>query len=136
MKIVRAETAPVEPAEGALYVGGAIDFVLLSGAPDTGEVEVYRVDFAPGARNRVHVHTRDQVLIGVSGLGIIADADGEQIMGPRDVVTIPAGHPHWHGATPDQAFSHFTVAVPGDEIEIVDADPRGAWGALPEGADQ
>lgn len=133
MKLVRGNEATTDPATGALYVGGDIAFALLAGAPETREVEVYRVDFTAGARNRVHIHTRDQILIAVSGRGIIADAEGEQVMRPGDTVTVPAGHPHWHGATAEQAFSHLTVAIPGDEIEIVDTDARGAWGALPEG---
>lgn len=129
MKLVRANET-TEPAKGALYVNGAIGFLKLAGAPDTDQVEVYRVDFAAGARNRVHVHKVDQVLVALSGRGIIADAGGEQLMEPGDTVTIPAGHPHWHGAVADQAFSHLTVTVRGDEIEIVDEDARGAWGAL------
>ncbi len=132
MKVLKAGQATTAPATGTLYTGG-ISFAHLAGAPETAEVEVYRVDFAAGARNRVHVHTRDQVLIAVSGRGIVADADGEQVLEPGDVATIAAGHPHWHGASADAAFSHITVAAPGDEIEIVDGDARGAWGALPKG---
>lgn len=131
MRIVRTGQATLEPATGALYTDG-IGFAVMAGAPDTTEVEVYRVDFAPGARNRVHIHTRDQVLIGHIGTGIVADATGEHPLAPGDVVTIPAGHPHWHGAGPDEPFSHLTVAVPGDTIEIVDTEARGLWGALPE----
>ncbi len=133
MKLIKSGQAQSEPATGALYVQGAIEFALLAGAPDTNQVEIYQVDFAAGARNRVHVHKKDQILIGLSGQGIVADAAGEQVMGPGDTVTIPSGHPHWHGASSDHAFSHITVAVPGDEIEIVDQDDRGAWGALPDG---
>ena len=132
MKLIKAREATNEPASGALYVNGEIGFALLAGAPATEQVEVYRVDFNAGARNRVHIHKHDQILIAVSGRGIVADADGEHIMEPGDTVTIPAGHPHWHGATQDHDFSHFTVALPGDEIEIVDQDARGDWGGIPE----
>lgn len=132
MKFVKAREAKREPAEGDLYVLGDIGAALLAGAPDTAQLDIYTVDFAPGARNRVHVHCNDQVLIGVSGRGIVADADGERSMEPGDVVIIPAGHPHWHGAAPDSAFAHIAISTPGDEITIVDGDDRGAWGALPE----
>lgn len=130
MKVLKAGQAETQPATGDLYVNGAIDFALLAGAPMTGQVEVYIVNFAAGARNRVHIHEKDQMLIGASGRGIVADAKGEQIMEPGDVVTIPAGHPHWHGATAKSDFAHITIAEPGDVIEIVDGDERGAWGAL------
>ncbi len=132
MQLIKASEATLEPATGDLYVRGDIGFALLAGAPGTEQVDVYTVDFAAGARNRVHIHKHDQILIATSGRGIIADADGEYVMEPGDTVTIPAGHPHWHGATADQAFSHITIALPGDEIETVDTDARGAWGTLRE----
>ena len=42
-----------------------------------------------------------------------------------DVVNIPTGVKHWHGAAPDSWFSHLAVEVPGDEtsnewLEAVD----------------
>ena len=133
MKIRNAQTSTPEDAPRALFSRGGTVFKRLSGVPETAQVEVYRVDFPPGARTRVHVHTVDQILIGVQGRGYVADAGGEQVLEVGDTVTIPADHPHWHGAGPDGAFAHITVAVPGDRIEIVDGDARGAWGALPEG---
>lgn len=126
MKVLKVADQNPSPAEGALYLGNGINFALLAGAPDTQQVEVYMVNFGPGERNRVHVHKLDQILIATSGQGIIADVTGEQIMAPGDVVTIPAGHPHWHGAVAGSSFSHITIARPGDEIEIVDGDVRGA----------
>ncbi len=129
MKLVKTGTASEESATGELYLGN-ITAALLAGAPHTEQVEIYTVAFAPGARNRVHIHRHDQVLLATAGRGIIADESGEHVMEPGDIVTIPAGHPHWHGATEDSAFTHVTIARPGDEIEIVDQDDRGAWGAL------
>lgn len=35
-------------------------------------------------------------------------------MVPGDVVTIPAGVKHWHGAAADKWFSHLAVEVPGE----------------------
>jgi quercetin dioxygenase-like cupin family protein len=135
MKFIKSGQAPRDPATGDLYVMGDIGAALLAGAPDTGQLDIYMVDFAAGARNRVHIHKNDQVLIGASGRGIVADAIGEHVMEPGDVAVIPAGHPHWHGATTGSAFSHIAISTPGDEITIVDGDDRGAWGALPEGSD-
>ena len=133
MKFIKSGQAKRAPATGDLYVLGDIGAALLAGAPETQQLDIYMVDFAAGARNRVHIHKNDQVLIGASGRGILADASGENIMEPGDVAVIPAGHPHWHGAAPDSDFSHIAISTPGDEITIVDEDERGAWGALPEG---
>lgn len=36
-------------------------------------------------------------------------------MRPGDVVNIPAGVKHWHGAAPDSWFSHLAVEVPAVE---------------------
>ena len=36
-------------------------------------------------------------------------------LNPGDVINIPAGVKHWHGAAPDSWFSHLAVEVPGEE---------------------
>ena len=36
-----------------------------------------------------------------------------QLLTPGDVVNIPAGVKHWHGAAKDSWFSHLAVEVPG-----------------------
>ena len=34
---------------------------------------------------------------------------------PGDVVNIPAGVKHWHGATADSWFAHLAIEVPGEK---------------------
>lgn len=34
---------------------------------------------------------------------------------PGDVINIPVGIKHWHGAAPNSWFSHLAVEVPGEE---------------------
>ncbi len=36
-----------------------------------------------------------------------------QALTPGDVVNIPAGVKHWHGAAADSWFSHLAIEVPG-----------------------
>ena len=36
-------------------------------------------------------------------------------MHPGDVVTIPAGVKHWHGAAKDSWFTHLAIEVPGEK---------------------
>lgn len=38
-----------------------------------------------------------------------------QELHPGDVVVIPAGVKHWHGAAPDSWFAHLAVEVPGEK---------------------
>lgn len=98
----------------------------------TEQVGIYNVTFEPGSRNNWHIHHAKngggQILICVSGGGFYQEW-GKQVqeMFPGDVVNIPAGVKHWHGATPYSWFSHLAVEVPAEEgfnewLESVDED--------------
>lgn len=88
--------------------------------------------FEPGCRNNWHIHHAKsgggQILICVSGRGYYQEwRKKAQELFPGDVVNIPAGVKHWHGATPYSWFSHLAVEVPAEEgsnewLEPVDDD--------------
>ena len=88
-------------------------------APLTGkQVPTSNVTFEPGCRNNWHIHHAaqggGQMLICVAGTGWYQEWDKPaQQLHPGDVVNIPAGVKHWHGATADSWFSHLALAVPG-----------------------
>ncbi|SEI18744.1 4-carboxymuconolactone decarboxylase [Rhizobium tibeticum] len=69
------------------------------------------VSFSAGARTAWHTHPLGQTLFIVSGRGLVQKQGGpvEQV-GPGDVVWIPAQVRHWHGASTDEAMTHFAVA--------------------------
>ena len=76
--------------------------------------------FEPGCRNNWHIHHAQsgggQILICVAGRGFYQEAGKPaQALHPGDVVNIPVGVKHWHGAAPDSWFSHLAVEVPGTE---------------------
>lgn len=78
------------------------------------------VTFEPGCRNNWHIHHAKsgggQILICVAGHGFYQEWGKAAVeMLPGDVVNIPAGVKHWHGAAPDSWFSHLAVEVPGEE---------------------
>ena len=84
------------------------------------QVSIYNVTFEPGCRNNWHIHHGQsgggQILICVAGRGFYQEAGKPaQALHPGDVVNIPAGVKHWHGAAPDSWFSHLAVEVPGTE---------------------
>ena len=93
------------------------------------------VTFEPGCRNNWHIHHHAaQVLIAVGGRGYY-QIEGQE---PKELkagqaVCIPADTKHWHGAAPDEAFSHLAFMVPvgdpslmGNEwLEPVDAEAYG-----------
>lgn len=69
------------------------------------------VSFEPAARTAWHTHPLGQTLIVTEGTGRVQHWDGDiQEIGPGDVVWIPPGVKHWHGASPEQAMSHIAIA--------------------------
>ena len=84
----------------------------------SSQVSIANVTFEPGCRNNWHIHHADQgggqILIGVAGRGFYQEWGKEPVeILPGDVINIPTGVKHWHGATPDSWFSHLAVEVPG-----------------------
>lgn len=84
------------------------------------QVGIFNVTFAPGCRNNWHIHHAStgggQIIICVAGRGYCQQWGEKAVeMRPGDVVNIPAGVKHWHGAASDSWFSHLTVEVPGME---------------------
>ena len=65
-------------------------------------------------------HDSDQVLFVTAGKGIIATETEKEIIGVGDVVHIPAEERHWHGATPDSAFSHIALTAKGSTTTQVE----------------
>jgi quercetin dioxygenase-like cupin family protein len=81
------------------------------------------VYFTPGARTFWHRHARGQILNIIAGSGIICSA-GEPVQQifSGDVIWIPAGERHWHGATPDSLMVHVVSSFGKTEwFEAVDA---------------
>lgn len=86
----------------------------------TTQVGIGNVTFEPGCRNNWHIHHAavggGQILICLAGRGFYQEwGKPAQPLQPGDVVNIPAGVKHWHGAAPDSWFSHLAVEVPGQE---------------------
>ncbi|TAJ88205.1 cupin domain-containing protein [Reyranella sp.] len=68
------------------------------------------VTFEPGARTAWHTHPLGQVLVVTAGAGRVQREGGPvQAIGPGDVVWIPAGVKHWHGAAPTTAMTHIAI---------------------------
>lgn len=102
------------------------------------EQEVYYVTFKKGCRTRPHIHASDQTLVAVKGRGIVVlvdkieiNSDGKSAiikpllerssssssvveLAEGDVVCVPAGTLHWHGALENNSdeselFSHLAI---------------------------
>ena len=86
----------------------------------SNQVGIYNVTFEPGCRNNWHIHHATsgggQILVCVGGRGYYQEwGKPTQKLNPGDVVNIPEGVKHWHGAAPDSWFSHLSVEVPGED---------------------
>ncbi|MBY3144066.1 cupin domain-containing protein [Rhizobium laguerreae] len=69
------------------------------------------VSFEAGSRTAWHTHPLGQTLIVTEGTGRVQHWEGQiQEIRPGDIVWIPPGVKHWHGASPEQAMSHIAIA--------------------------
>lgn len=114
------------PQESRITISPESSQQVNTGAPDrfTGPVRVRslfdpkdatrtsggEVTFQPGARSAWHTHPLGQVLIVTEGEGWVQEWGGAiRVMRKGDVVWIPAGVKHWHGATPTTAVTHIAI---------------------------
>ena len=70
-------------------------------------------------RNNWHIHHAKrgggQILVCVAGRGYYQEEGKKAVeMKPGDCINIPAEVKHWHGAAPDEWFSHLAIEVPGE----------------------
>ncbi len=88
-------------------------------APAPARVGGGVVTFAPGARTAWHTHPLGQTLIVTAGVGRVQKwGDAVQEIRPGDVVWIPPGVKHWHGASPTVGMSHIAIAESLDEKSV------------------
>ena len=85
----------------------------------TEGVAISNVTFEPGCRNNWHIHQASkgggQILLCTSGRGWYQEwGKPTRELRHGDVVNIPAGVKHWHGAAKDSWFAHVAIAVPGE----------------------
>ena len=85
----------------------------------TEGVVIGNVTFEPGCRNNWHTHQATsgggQILLCTAGRGWYQEwGKKARELHPGDVVHIPAGVKHWHGAAKDSWFVHIAVEVPGE----------------------
>ena len=119
------------PAE---WFTGTVRIDPLFAAVPPGRTSGTSVTFEPGARTAWHTHPLGQTLIVTAGVGRVQLAGGavEEIR-PGDVVQIPAGQRHWHGAAPTTAMTHLALleAQDGKVVEWMEKVTDAQYGAQP-----
>ena len=116
MKVVRTGDIPKEPAVSPLFTGDVYRQLIV----DPSESQSFNfsiVNFMAGSRNKFHQHTSDQILIITEGTGVVATDQEERTVNAGDIVFVPAGENHWHGAPGHTAMSHITVQSKGSTTQ-------------------
>src|SRR5258707_4391400 len=104
----------------AQYFTGAVRIDPLFEPHNPGRVFGASVTFEPGARTAWHTHPLGQTLIVTAGCGWAQREGGpiEEIR-PGDVVWVPPGEKHWHGAAPTTGMTHIGLQAQLDR-KVVD----------------
>ena len=128
MQIHLAGTRPTRRGPADSFTGTVLqDPIIIAEAP--ARLASNYVSFEPGARTAWHTHPLGQTLYVISGVGRVQALGGpvREIRG-GDVVWIPPGEKHWHGAAPNNAMVHISMqeALDGSFVtwleHVTDAD--------------
>jgi quercetin dioxygenase-like cupin family protein len=109
IKITRPDQQAGAQKSGPSFTGTVLPYVIM---PSTDGVSLNNVTFTPGARTFWHHHERGQILQVISGRGLIQSAgEPSQTIRAGDVIWIPPGDRHWHGAAPDSPMTHTAISM-------------------------
>ncbi len=109
MNINKAGTVPTRRG-AAEYFTGVVFQDPVNQAPAPARVAAARVTFTPGARTAWHTHPLGQTLYVLSGCGRVQSEGGPvREISAGDVVWIPPGEKHWHGAAPTTMMCHLAI---------------------------
>jgi quercetin dioxygenase-like cupin family protein len=109
MEIHVLGSRPTRRSPAETFTGTVLqDPIITAAAP--ARLVCNRVSFEPGARTAWHTHPLGQTLYVISGVGRIQAKDGPiREIRAGDVVWIPPGEKHWHGASPTNSMTHIAM---------------------------
>lgn len=109
IKIIRSGAQPTRQGSAENFSGSVrVDplFQAIAPARTSGAL----VTFEPSARTAWHKHPLGQILIVTSGVGRVQRwGDPVEEIRKGDVVWIPPGQKHWHGAGPNSSMAHIAI---------------------------
>ena len=107
--ITRSVSQPTRHAP-AEYFTGSVRIDPLFETKDPSHTSGSYVTFEPGARSAWHTHPLGQTLIVTAGTGRVQRCgDPVEEIRPGDVVWIPPGQKHWHGASSETGMTHIAI---------------------------
>lgn len=94
------------------YFTGQVTLRTMAATDPPTNVKMFRVEFAAGARTNWHTHSGVQGLVVLEGRCRFQHEGGPvEEAGAGEVIHIPTGEKHWHGATPDSPMVHLAVNI-------------------------
>ena len=123
MKKVTMRNMPKTPVEMGvgLFTGTKVFRQPVLDPGDSSNFNFGIVAFDAGSRNKFHIHSGDQILIITEGTGKVASDTETLTVSEGDVVLIPAGENHWHGAPDATSMAHITITVAGSQTTQTEA---------------
>ena len=114
IRIIRGGSQPSRQGPVENFTG-SVRVVPLFQANASSHASGSLITFEPGARTAWHTHPLGQVLIVTAGTGRVQRWDDpvDEIR-QGDVVYIPPGQKHWHGAAPNRSMAHIAIVEQSD----------------------
>jgi 4-carboxymuconolactone decarboxylase len=134
--ITRDGSRAVRPGPAENFTG-SVRVEMLFEALDPSHASGGYVSFEPGARTAWHSHPRGQILIVTAGTGRVQRwGDPIEEIRAGDVVRIPAGQKHWHGASPHASMTHLAITEhrDGTAVEWMEKVNDDQYNRAPPGA--
>ena len=123
MKIIKISEVPTEQrSHQGIFMGTPTFQKIVSESVGAKDNLLNIATFPAGARSRWHIHTHDQIVYPLSGKGIFANEEEEQIVTPGSVVFSPGGEKHWHGAAEDSPITYLYVLPIKQKTKFWDPD--------------
>ena len=123
MKKVTMSNVPKTKVEmnGDLMTGTQVWAQAILESEDSSDFSFGIRAFDAGARTKFHKHTGDQILIITDGTGAVGTDNETLTVVEGDVILIPAGENHFHGAPGATSMAHITIQKKGSVTEQTEA---------------
>jgi quercetin dioxygenase-like cupin family protein len=118
MKVVHINDLVKEENTSSLFTGPVT--VQSPVTNKESQLDVNYVHFSNSVRNKFHTHSNDQVLIVTKGRGMVETEDERKEIGIGDVVLVPAGEKHRHGAIEGSEMTHISITLGKTKLEQIE----------------
>ena len=119
MHIVNIEKVKDEKVSSSLFTAD-VAIQTPFGELDEPDLLVSYVHFPEGVHNKFHKHSTDQILIVTQGQGFVATEEKKVTVKEGDIILIPAGQIHKHGALPGYKFTHIALTRSNSKLKQVE----------------